>query len=123
MMKDTVISELSLYPEVKENETAGAFAILQCKNGSDKAFLSFDHIKGQVSLDDYNYIDDYALTDECKKNGLYTILNKLYEAFNLDKPADFLGHSLSVSDIIALWTNKGVRFFFVDSIGFKEITA
>lgn len=119
MMKDTVVDELMQYGNVKENETAGAFAILQCKHGSDKLFLSYDHIGGKVDLEDYNYIDDYALIDEMKKKPAGVILEKIFESFNLDRPADFQGHSLSVSDIIALLTPSGVKFYFVDSIGFK----
>ena len=119
MMKDVVVEELLLYPAVNNDETAGAFAILQCKHNSDKMFLSYEHIGGKVDLEDYNYIEDYALVDEMKKKPVGVILEKIFESFNLDKPADFHGHSLSVSDIVALLTPNGVKFYFVDSIGFK----
>ena len=51
------------------------------------------------------------------------LLEGLYEKFNIDHPADFRGHSLSVSDIVALKANGMVSFHYVDSIGFQEIPA
>ena len=41
--------------------------------------------------------------------------------FNLSRPQDFEGHSLSVSDVIALKRNGEVSVHYVDSIGFKEL--
>jgi hypothetical protein len=48
-------------------------------------------------------------------------LDKLYEQFNLNHPADFTGHSLSVSDIVALRQNGEVSCHYVDSFGFSEL--
>ena len=119
MNKDTVIENLRKYPEVKSGETANAFAILQCRHESEKLFLSYEWIKGQVNLSDYNYIKDYPLCDYARNEPVGKILNWLFESFNVDKPVDFHGHSMSVSDIIAILTADGVKFYFVDSIGFK----
>ena len=47
-------------------------------------------------------------------------LNKLYEQFNINHPTNFKGHSLSVSDIIALKVNDRLSFHYVDSFGFAE---
>ena len=41
--------------------------------------------------------------------------------FNLSRPQDFEGHSLSVSDVIALKRNGEISVHYVDSIGFKEL--
>ena len=48
-------------------------------------------------------------------------LDSLYEKFNLEHPADFTGHSLSVSDVILIHQNGEDHAFFVDSFGFSEI--
>ena len=48
-------------------------------------------------------------------------LEQLYEIFNLDRPADFFGHSLSVSDIVAIKTDGKVSYHYCDSFGFKEL--
>ena len=49
------------------------------------------------------------------------ILEELFQVFNLSSPQDFEGHSLSVSDVIALKRNGEVSVPYVDSIGFKEL--
>jgi len=49
------------------------------------------------------------------------MLEGLYTKFNVDQPEDFRGHSLSVSDIVALKTDDVVSFHYVDSIGFREL--
>ena len=48
-------------------------------------------------------------------------LEELYLTFNLRHPADFRGHSLSVSDVVALKRDGQACAFFVDRIGFKEL--
>ena len=49
------------------------------------------------------------------------VLEELFQMFNLSRPQDFEGHSLSVSDVIALKRNGEVSVHYVDSIGFKEL--
>lgn len=49
------------------------------------------------------------------------ILEELFQVFNLSRPQDFEGHSLSVSDVIALKRNGEVSVHYVDSIGFKDL--
>ena len=48
-------------------------------------------------------------------------LERLYQTFNIDHPADFTGYSLSVSDIVALKQNGVVSCHYVDSVGYKEL--
>jgi len=50
-------------------------------------------------------------------------LEGVYEKFNLDHPAEFRGHSLSVSDIVEIKDapDTAPGFYFCDSIGFKQI--
>ena len=45
----------------------------------------------------------------------------IYQKFNCARPTDYHGHSLSVSDVIALKRNGEVSVHYVDSIGFKEL--
>ena len=49
------------------------------------------------------------------------MLEQIYVEFNLHRPADFTGHSLSVSDIVALKQEGVVSYHYCDSIGFKEL--
>ena len=46
---------------------------------------------------------------------------KLFEKFNIDRPPDFGGHSLSVSDIVAIKQAGQVSYYYCDDIGFKEL--
>ena len=48
-------------------------------------------------------------------------LEGIYEKFNLYRPEDFHGHSLSVSDVVVISRNGKRQAFFVDTIGFKDI--
>lgn len=48
-------------------------------------------------------------------------LEEIYEKFNSDHPADFRGHSLSMSDVVELYDHDGSEFHYVDHFGFKEI--
>ena len=49
------------------------------------------------------------------------LLERLYERFNLNRPEDFHGHSLSVSDVIVLKRGNEIRSFYTDSFGFQEL--
>lgn len=48
-------------------------------------------------------------------------LEAVYEKFNIDHPADYKGHSLSVSDIVVLHEDGKNSAHFVDSFGFTGI--
>ena len=67
---------------------------------------------------------DYDRVYECGRAALgiisidpADILEKVYRVFNIDKPADFKGHSLSVSDVVTL---DGAAWY-VDVYGFKKL--
>ena len=49
------------------------------------------------------------------------ILEGLYTRFNLNRPDDFCGHSLSVSDVIALNLNGQTECYYTDSFGFFKL--
>lgn len=46
-----------------------------------------------------------------------SILEDLYYKFNMDHPADFRGHSMSVSDVVVL----DDAAYFCDDFGFKRV--
>ena len=48
-------------------------------------------------------------------------LDDIFEIFNIDRPADFKGHSLSVSDVIAVREEGEWVSYYVDSFGFRKI--
>ena len=50
-----------------------------------------------------------------------SVLDNLYMKFNTNLPQDYRGHSLSVSDIVALKQDNKVTCHYVDSLGFWEL--
>mgnify|MGYP000799359373 FL=1 len=52
-----------------------------------------------------------------------SILENFYYIFNDERPGDFVGHSLSVSDIVALKQDSKVSYHYCDSMGFQELPA
>ena len=50
-----------------------------------------------------------------------SILEGLYTRFNLNRPDDFRGHSLSVSYVIALNLNGQTECYYTDSFGFYKL--
>ena len=51
------------------------------------------------------------------------ILENFYYIFNDERPGNFVGHSLSVSDIVALKQDGKVSYHYCDSMGFQELPA
>ena len=49
------------------------------------------------------------------------LLEQQYQTFNIDRPKDFTGQSLSVSDIVALKRNGLISFHYCDWAGYKEL--
>jgi len=54
-------------------------------------------------------------------NSVFEVLNDLYYRFNHEHPDDFHGHSLSVSDVVAVRHEGQLKCFYVDRWGFTEI--
>ena len=50
-------------------------------------------------------------------------LEDVYTMFNINRPNDFRGHSLSVSDVVEVEDAASMTpgYYFCDSIGFREI--
>lgn len=50
-------------------------------------------------------------------------LEGVYQMFNLNRPSDFKGHSLSVSDVVEVSESDKVAdgFYFCDSFGFQKV--
>jgi hypothetical protein len=98
------------------------FKILQIKDiaGTDYAFRSYDESK--FNIEDYK-ITYEAETDEASASVLADaeICDYLFVIFNTNRPKDFKGHSLSVSDLIHLESDGTCRLYYCDSFGWKKI--
>jgi len=69
--------------------------------------------------DRFNF-KDYTLTyeGEIEVEDVNKTLEDLFTKFNIKRPQDFKGHSLSVSDIVEL----DGKFYYCDNVGWTEIT-
>ena len=112
------------YEKAFLNNLADSFAIYQLRDSDDTALLRFmnsEHLtQNGLSVERSNYAAVYA-GDLDRGGDTQDRLDALYETFNIRRPEDFRGHSLSVSDIVALKQNGVVSWHYVDSWGFKEL--
>ena len=101
------------------------YAILQLKRmdeTDDIRFMPYDSLKSYDKLPDINFYDTmYAGPIATKSKDADVICENLFVKFNTDRPEDFKGHSLSVSDVIVLKMQEDVKYYYVDSFGFKEL--
>jgi hypothetical protein len=106
------------------------FGIYQIKDGIDGArdfrFAPMKELEAHgLAVDSANYALVYTAPFSEKVESLsdrYPVLNKIYQDFNINQPADYAARSVSVSDVIVLKCNGDISSHFVDSIGFKELT-
>lgn len=110
------------------SHSADAFAIYQLKDGGttrDYHFEPLDRLQAAgLSVERGNYELIYTdLLPKAVKGDAYGRLNELFHRFNMEHPADFKGHSLSVSDIVALKVDGKVSVHYVDSWGFYELSS
>lgn len=100
------------------------YAIYQIKNDEalkNHRFESMEHLlKLGLVIEHQNYNLNYTGHFENVDDTIKT-LNDIYEKFNLERPQDFSGHSLSVSDVIVLKQNGELKAHYVDNFGFKEL--
>ena len=100
------------------------YAIYQLKRDdatTDIRFMNSDYLKSKGIEPQY---ENYALIYTGALAGDSSQLEKLenlYRIFNIEHPQDFTGHSLSISDIVALKQSGVVSYHYVDSVGYKEL--
>ena len=92
------------------------------ENRSNLQFLSMEELRktGQT-VERGNYEPIYTITTPPDTRNQGALLDAVFQQFNLNRPDDFRGHSLSVSDIVALKVNGQVSFHYVDSTGFQRL--
>ena len=119
--------EMQKYPQIQSLKEANlllgtrrTFGIYQIKDdspGENYAFMNMSFIEShgmQIKKEDYKLV----YVGELLGN---TSLDDIFERFNIDRPEDFRGHSLSVSDIVVLNDGEKVTAHFVDSISFEQL--
>ena len=97
-----------------------SFSIYQLRNEDstrDYRFEPYDRLQAAGwTVDKANYTEVYAAPLAAG-----TTLEDIYRTFNVDHPADFKGHSLSVSDVVVLHQNGQDTAHYCDSVGFQQV--
>ena len=105
------------------SQNRDCFAIYQVSRDDPQnvRFMNLDWLKSHdISIERSNY--DLIYTAPLRESGTVPEqLEKLYEQFNLQKPADFHSPSMSVSDIVAIKQDGKVSCHYCDSVGFTQI--
>ena len=96
------------------------FSIYQLKSGNetlDYRFEPLDAIRNNglsVKPENYELVYTAPLTEQDSLESIYT-------RFNINHPADFKGHSLSVSDIVVLHQDGENTAHYCDRFGFSQV--
>lgn len=112
---DAVVKEQKLLSGSEKQ--FGIYQITARDPEHDYRFMNLDFVKRhgmEVNCADYELVYTAPLTEN-------DTLEAIYERFNIQRPADFTGHSLSVSDVVVLNDGKLIKACYVDSIGFAEL--
>ena len=105
---------------VQDQAAENSFSIYQLKGGNETLDYRFEpldsiHRNGlSVKPENYELIYTAPLTEKDDLENIYT-------RFNVDRPADFTGHSLSVSDIVVLHQDGKDTAHYCDRVGFSEV--
>lgn len=119
--------EMQKYPQIQSlkeanlllgtRRTFGIYQIRDDSPGENYAFMNMSFIEShgmQIKKEDYKLVYVGELSGNMS-------LDDIFERFNIDRPEDFRGHSLSVSDIVVLNDGEKVTAHFVDSISFEQL--
>lgn len=103
--------------------TGDSYAIYQLKAVPENHVLLFarlSELDQPVRKDSYEMVYTGSLPDE-KSTDDPAVLEDLFIRFNLQRPEDFHGHSLSVSDVVVLRRENEIRSYYTDSFGFEQL--
>lgn len=96
------------------------FSIYQLNEKAPRMFRfnEYEKIQSSISIAElpYDKVYDAELTEDMS-------LEDIFRIFNIDHPDDFKGHSLSVSDIVVLEQSGKKTAYYVEPIGFRDITS
>lgn len=95
----------------------GIYQLKDTEETRDILFMNMDYLEKegiQVSRENYTLVYTGEFTEGMSLEDIYT-------KFNIDHPADFTGHSLSVSDVVVLHQDGENTSHYVDSVGYREI--
>ena len=92
------------------------FQINKQRDENSILFEPLDRVPGQTidsSIYDLTYAGNFPKAES---------LEDIFQIFNVSQPPDFMGRSMSVSDVVEVRRDGGSDFYYCDSIGFKKIS-
>ena len=95
----------------------GIYQLKDTEEARDIHFMGMDYLESKgiaVTKDNYDLLYTAPLEEG-------TSLEDIYTRFNIAHPADFRGHSLSVSDVVVFHQNGEITSHYVDSFGYREV--
>lgn len=95
----------------------GIYQLKDTEEARDIHFMGMDYLESKgiaVTRENYELLYTAPLEEG-------TSLEDIYTRLNIDRPADFRGHSLSVSDVVVLHHNGENTSHYVDSFGYREV--
>ena len=91
------------------------YKIKQLTNRNDYRFMDYDFaVKHGFDLNDYEVTYEGEIDAQ---GSVYKALEDLFTIFNVERPEDFKGHSLSVSDVVEL----DGKNYYCDFVSWREL--
>ena len=125
--REDILEHVSDHENGKENGIS-AYRIYQIRDDQpdrhERMFQNLATLRSDgkdVIPDAYSAVYEGNLGDTEIGKSAQQVLDGLFEKFNIAHPDDFLGHSMSVSDVVVLQENGVEKAYYVDSLGFKEV--
>lgn len=89
------------------------------ENSHEFAFRAWNAIQDKFNINNYDckYNGNYAI--DVSDDNVDDVLETIYINFNVHRPDDFNGWSLSVSDVVCI---NDVDYYYVDRFGYKKIS-
>ena len=107
----------------KDKSTFEIYQLKVSDETRDIRFISLESLAEQGRLPDISTYDKVYEGDftgfEQAGSTIGKQLEAVYTRFNLNRPEDFKGHSLSISDVVVVKD----KAYYVDTFGFKELEA
>ena len=84
----------------------------------DLLFAPYSTLEKPPAPEDYKAVYTEPVVND---RPVGAVLEQVFDRFNVDRPADYTGFSLSVSDVVALKRGGEISYHYCDSIGFKKL--
>lgn len=94
--------------------------IKQLPHNNKFLFMGYEFAKGEISKGDY--VNVWCETLDTHKDDK-SICDDMFTKFNVKRPENFAGHSLSVSDVVSIYDyeTKKTTNYYCDCLGWELI--